>query len=86
MLKIELDELEVERIYREELRKRLNELEHHRTFWDWDELCRQTCMSKNFIREQFFFDPRFPKYQVGRKWLFPAKATEEFLLQWLSEQ
>jgi hypothetical protein len=50
------------------------------------ELCRQTCMSENNIKEKFFYDPRFQKYKVGGKWLFPAKETEHFLLTWINEQ
>ncbi|RCK10965.1 group-specific protein [Bacillus licheniformis] len=38
------------------------------------------------IKDTFFYDPRFPKYRVGKKWLFPAKECEKFLLTWLAEQ
>lgn len=76
----------IEHMLREELRKRLDHLEHRYTFWDLEELCKQTHMSVNFIKDTFFFDSRFKKYRVGRKWLFPARETEEFLLMWLREQ
>lgn len=61
-------------------------MEHNYTFWDTKELKRRTCMSWSFIQEQFFFDPRFPKFKVNSKWLFPAKEAEEFLLKWIKEQ
>lgn len=48
-------------------------------------LCKVTCMSENFIKEQFFYHPDFPKYRVGRKWLMPAKECEEFLINWLKQ-
>lgn len=83
---IKMDDNVIDGMIREELQKRLNHLEHRYTFWDIEELCRQTHMSLNFIKDTFFFDPRFKKFQVGRKWLFPAKETEEFLLMWLEEQ
>ncbi|WP_434169123.1 group-specific protein [Peribacillus frigoritolerans] len=86
MFSIQIDENKIENCLREEMIKRLNNLEHSLTFWDMKELCRQTKMSENFIKEQFFYDNRFPKVRVGRKWVMPAKATEEFLLLWLSEQ
>lgn len=86
MLNIDINEQMVEQRFLEELRKRLDEVERRCTFWDMKELCRQTNMSETFIRDTFFYDPRFPKYRVGKKWLFPAKEAEEFLIKWLKEQ
>jgi phage pi2 protein 07 len=86
LLNVQIDEKYIEQQFREELQKRLDEITNRTVFWDMKELCRQTCMSEPFIKEHFFFDPRFPKFRVGRKWLFPAKETEEFLIKWLSEQ
>lgn len=86
MIELQVNETELEGIVRDELRSRLNELEHRHTFWDMKELCRQTNMSETFIKEQFFYDERFPKRRVGRKWLMPARETEKFLLMWLKEQ
>ncbi|MDF1509702.1 group-specific protein [Robertmurraya sp. DFI.2.37] len=86
MLNVQIDHKQIEHQFHEELQKHLDEIANRTVFWDMKELCRQTCMSEPFIKEQFFFDPRFPKFRVGRKWLFPAKQTEKFLLQWLSEQ
>jgi hypothetical protein len=86
MLKLQIDEAQV----REEVRRRVADLvkeaDAELVFWDRKELMRRTCMSWNFIQEQFFFDPRFPKHKVGSKWYFPARETREFLLKWLSEQ
>lgn len=86
MLNVQVDEKAIEQQFFDEIRKHLNELSHRTVFWDMKELCRQTCMSEPFIKEQFFFDPRFPKRRAGRKWLFPAKETEDFLKTWLNEQ
>ncbi|MED3553979.1 group-specific protein [Cytobacillus praedii] len=86
MLSIELNKEEIEGKFLEELRKHLNEIQNQTVFWDMKELCRQTCMSEPFVKEQFFFDQRFQKFKVGRKWLFPAKEAELFLLQWIREQ
>ena len=86
MIAIEIDEREVDRLIREEVERKLRDLTHRHTFWDMAELSEQTCMSITFIKENFFYDPRFPKYRVGRKWLMPARETEEFLLMWLKEK
>ncbi|MNO32247.1 hypothetical protein D3C76_222330 [compost metagenome] len=55
-------------------------------FWSRSELMRRTGMSWNFIQQQFFFDPRFPRRKVGTKWYFPAKETRAFLEKWILEQ
>ena len=86
LLQLQVDDSQIEGMIREELQSRLNNLEHRYTFWDLDELSRQTHMSINFIKDTFFYDARFKKFKVGRKWLFPAAETEEFLLMWLREQ
>lgn len=86
MISVQLDEKEIEKRFIEELKKRLEHIEQRRTLWDMKELCRQTCMSENTIKEKFFYDKRFPKRKIGGKWYFPAVATENFLLSWIEEQ
>lgn len=85
---LQVDNGIVEDMIREELKKRLNHLEHRHTFWDLQELIKQTCMSRSAILDQFFYDERFAKirFKIGSKWYFPARETEEFLLMWLKEQ
>lgn len=86
MISVQLDESVVEQIFVNELQKRLNQIEQRLTLWDMKELCKQTCMSENSIKEKFFFDNRFPKYKLGGKWYFPAAECEKFLLMWIKEQ
>ena len=86
MLTINVDENHLDSIIREELQIRLKRLEHRHTFWDMNELVKQTHMSEPFIKDHFFFDERFPKFRIGRKWLFPAREAEEFLLMWIKEK
>lgn len=86
MLNIQIDEQEVKQLYLQKVEEKLKEVDKELVFWDANELKRRTCMSWNNIQEKFFFDPRFQKYKVGNKWVFPADATKKFLLQWLSEQ
>ncbi|CAF1843360.1 MULTISPECIES: group-specific protein [Bacillus] len=86
MLEVKVNESEIKKLYLEELEKHLNKLDNEMLFWDTDDLIKNTKMCWNTIQEKFFFDPRFPKRKVGRKWMFPAKQTKEFLLEWLLEQ
>ncbi len=86
MIKFEIDEIEIRRLYLEKLDEKMKEIENELVFWDRKQLLRRTCMSWNAIQKEFFFDPRFPKYKVGSKWYFPATEAKQFLLQWLSEK
>ncbi|WP_042352291.1 group-specific protein [Bacillus massiliigorillae] len=86
MLKIELDEMELKKVYLNQIEEKLKEIDAELLFWDSRELERRTCMSWNTIQKEFFFHPNFPKRKVGGKWYFPAKATKEFLLNWLEEK
>lgn len=86
MIAVQIDEVEVKRLCRDRISELIKEVDGELVFWDANELKRRTCMSWNFIQEQFFFDSRFPKYKIGVKWYFPARETRLFLEQWLSEQ
>lgn len=85
MIKVSVDESEVKEMTREEIKRIVNQMETELVFWDTKELSKRTCMSFNFIKEQFFYDKDFPKFKVGSKWFFPANETKEFLLQWLKK-
>lgn len=86
MLTVKIDENEVRELYLERLEEKIKEIDNELVFWDTNELKRRTCLSWNTILDKFFFDPRFPKFKVGQKWMFPAEETKKFLLQWLREQ
>ncbi|WP_405152897.1 group-specific protein [Paenibacillus sp. FSL K6-0108] len=86
MLSISVDEKEIKKLLKEKVTEILKEADAEYVFWDASELKRRTCMSWNFIQDQFFFDPRFPKRKVGSKWYFPSRETREFLEEWLAEQ
>lgn len=85
-MKIDIDNEEFLKLCREKMDLALKEAEVDLVFWDSPELKRRTCMSWNFIQQQFFFDPRFPKRKIGAKWYFPARETREFLEKWIAEQ
>lgn len=86
MINVLINEQEVRQLYFQKLEEKMMEIDAELIFWDSKELMRRTCLSWNNIQEKFFYDPRFPKYKVGQKWMFPAKQTRDFLLTWLSEQ
>jgi len=86
MLTVQINESEVKQLVRERITELVKEIDAEYVFWDAKELMKRTCMSWNFIQQQFFFDPRFPKFKVGNKWYFPARETREFLLRWLAER
>lgn len=86
MLTVQIDENEVRKMYLEQMKEKIAEVDAELVFWDRKELLRKTCMCWNSIQKEFFYDTRFPKYKIGSKWYFPAKETREFLLQWLSEK
>jgi len=86
VINVQVNEKEVEHLFIEELKKRLDRIEQNRTLWDTKELKRHTSMSWGTIQEKFFHDTRFPKHKVGGKWYFPAKECEQFLLMWIKEQ
>ena len=83
LFEISIDKKVLEDKFYQELKKTLNRLDGNRTLWDMKELCRQSCMSENTIKDRFFYEPTFPKYKIGGKWYMPAKQTEEFLLKWI---
>lgn len=86
MIRVQVNEQEVREEVRRQVAEALKNLDTEMVFWDAKELQRRTCMSWNFIQQQFFFDPRFPKFKIGNKWYFPAREAREFLEQWLREQ
>lgn len=86
MISVQIDESEVRQLCREKITEMIKEVDAEYVFWDAAELRRRTCMSWNFIQDQFFFDPRFPKRKIGSKWYFPARETRLFLEKWLQEQ
>ena len=86
MLTVQIDEQEVRKLLDEKIEQKIKEVDAELVFWDSKELMRRTCLSWNTILDKFFYDPRFPKFKVGGKWLFPAQETKEFLLNWLREQ
>lgn len=83
---VQFDEKFVAEIIRQEMRKKLEGTLLTTTFWDMKELCRQVSLSETTVKETFFYEPDFPKFRVGKKWLINVKLAETFLMEWSSQQ
>ena len=88
IVSIEIDNEMIEKIVTERIEQRLKELDNQKVFWTMVDLEYLTGCSEGYIKDKFFYDKRFERIRrkVGRKWLFPADETKEFLLEWLKEQ
>ncbi len=86
ILSVQVDEKEVRKMYLKKLDEHMEKMDKELLFWNEKDLVKQTRVSWNTIQKEFFYNPRFPKYKIGRKWIFPAQKTKEFLLTWLEEQ
>nr|WP_244499306.1 group-specific protein [Terribacillus halophilus] len=86
LFEIKVNEEELKELYLKILREHIEKIEQETTFWDSKDLRKNVRLSWNTIQDQFFFDERFPKIRVGKKWLFHAAKTREFLDEWFEEQ
>ena len=86
MLDVQINEKEAKELFFQKVEEKLKQFDADLVFWDSNELKRRTCLSWNTIQKEFFFDPDFPKYKVGGKWMFPATEAKEFLLKWLKNR
>ena len=86
MVTVTVDEDKIRQMYKEQIPETIKKVDAELVYWDRKELMRRTCMSWDSILKFFFYDPRFKKFKVGGKWYFPAKATNDFLLEWIEEQ
>lgn len=85
MLSVQVDAQQVREMCKTRIDQLVKEADADLVYWDAGELMRRTCMSWNFIQDQFFFDERFPKFKIGKKWYFPAREAREFLEKWIRE-
>lgn len=83
MIEILVDEEAIKKLYMKAIEEKLKDVDADLVFWDTKELKRRTCLSWNTIQEQFFHHKDFPKAKIGGKWMYPAKETEVFLLEWI---
>ncbi|WP_339264093.1 group-specific protein [Solibacillus sp. FSL W7-1472] len=82
----QIDNNYVKEVFRQEVRKKIENISHTTMYWDMKELCRQVSLSETTVKETFFYEEGFPKFRVGIKWLINAKLAEEFLAKWSSQQ
>lgn len=82
MLNISLDENELKKLYLEEVRKRVEEIEEDMFLIDTKELCRMLSLSRPTVEKLFIYDPNFPSMRVGKKWLFNRQEVKEYINRW----
>ncbi|WP_216831007.1 helix-turn-helix domain-containing protein [Alkalihalobacterium elongatum] len=82
MLNISLDESELKKLYLEEVRKRVEEIEEDMFLIDSKELCRMLSLSRPTVEKLFIYDPNFPSMRVGKKWLFNRQEVKEYINRW----
>lgn len=78
MFAIKIDERKIEELFLEEIRKRLEQIEHRKTLWDMKELCKQTSMSENTIKDKFFYDERFQNIRQVESDIFQQQKQRVF--------
>lgn len=82
MLNISLDESELKKLYLEEVRKRVEEIEEDMFLIDSKELCRMLSLSRPTVEKLFIYNPNFPSMRVGKKWLFNRQEVKEYINRW----
>lgn len=85
MLNISLDENELKKVYLEEVRKRVEEIEEQMLLIDTKELCKMLSLSRPTVEKLFINNKEFPSLRVGKKWLFPRKEVEEYIKRWSND-
>lgn len=88
LISVEVDDEKLHQLFIQHIQEHLQNIETEPVFYTMHDLQRITGMSKGFIENTFFHEYRFKQIRrkVGRKWLFPAKETRDFLKQWIQEQ
>ncbi|PAE25591.1 helix-turn-helix domain-containing protein [Bacillus sp. 7894-2] len=82
MLNITLDEKEIKKLYLDEVRKRVEEIEEQALLIDTKELCRMLSLSRPTVEKLFIYNQNFPSMRVGKKWLFNRKEVEKYINRW----
>jgi excisionase family DNA binding protein len=82
MLNISVNDDELKKLYLEEVRKRVDEIEEQMLLIDTKELCKMLSLSRPTVEKLFIYNQDFPSMRVGKKWLFPRKEVEEYIRRW----
>jgi excisionase family DNA binding protein len=84
MIKIEIDEEEIKKIIKEQVRQQL-EKEIESLMIDVNDLCKMVNMSRPTVEKLFIYNSKFPAIRVGKKWLFYRKEVEKYIEEWFKE-
>ncbi|SDZ59754.1 DNA binding domain-containing protein, excisionase family [Evansella caseinilytica] len=82
MFNISLNEDELKKLYLDEIRKRVDDIENQMALIDTKELCKMLSLSRPTVEKLFIYNPDFPSMRVGKKWLFNRKEVEEYINRW----
>ncbi|KPH73871.1 hypothetical protein AFL42_11335 [Oceanobacillus caeni] len=85
MIKVDLNEESLKKLYLVEVKKHLAKLEADTFLMDSKQLCKMLNLSWPTIEKLFLRDPNFPSIRVGKKWVFNRKEVEEYINCWSVE-
>lgn len=88
IIHINIDDELINSLIIEQLKNEIERVKPRKLYYDLNDLVKITGFSRSFILKTFFHDKRFKQIRrkVGTKWVFPVEETNEFLIQWISEQ
>ncbi|RXZ00854.1 DNA-binding protein [Fictibacillus sp. S7] len=82
MIQIELDEIELKKLYLEEIQKKLEDIEFNSMLMDSKQLCKMLSLSWPTIDKTFMSDPSFPRMRIGKKWVFNRREVQAYIDCW----
>lgn len=85
IIKVDLNEESLKKLYLVEVKKHLAKLEADTFLMDSKQLCKMLNLSWPTIEKLFLRDPNFPSIRVGKKWVFNRKEVEEYINCWSVE-
>lgn len=85
IIKVDLNEESLKKLYLVEVKKHLAKLEADTFLMDSKQLCKMLNLSWPTIEKLFLNDPEFPKIRVGKKWIFNRKKVENYIERWTEE-
>lgn len=76
----------LEKLYKEEINKRLDLLENETLLMNMKQLCESMNLSRPTVEKIFIKNPDFPTIKINSKYMFHRKEVSEFLVNWSKEE
>lgn len=85
---IEVNLNSLDKAIKQLLQDKIERIDISKIFYSFNDVLKITGFSKGYFEKYILYDSRFieARKKVGRKWIFHADKTREFLLMWLEEQ